>query len=69
MQTFTTNGAIELIYADDFRNNGCPDFRVLLKESSKLSVDPCKSTRAVYKKQIENSKKIFVLKSTFLIPK
>jgi len=25
MQTYTTKGATDLLYADDFRSNGCPE--------------------------------------------
>jgi hypothetical protein len=39
MQTFTTKGATDLLYADDFRSNGCPDVRVLLNESGSVELE------------------------------
>lgn len=39
MQTFTTKGATDLIYADDFRSNGCPDVWVLLNESGNIELE------------------------------
>ena len=31
MQTFTTKGATDLLYADNYRSNGCPDVFSLKK--------------------------------------
>jgi hypothetical protein len=39
MQTFTTKGATDLLYADDFRSNGCPDVWVLLNESGSIELE------------------------------
>ena len=39
MQTFTTKGATDLLYADDFRSNGCPDVWVLLNESGTIELE------------------------------
>ena len=39
MQTFTTKGATDLLYAEDFRNNGCPDVWVLLNESGTIELE------------------------------
>jgi hypothetical protein len=36
MQTFTTKGATDLLYADDYRSNGCPDIWCLQNESGIL---------------------------------
>jgi hypothetical protein len=39
MQTFTTKGATDLLYADDFRSNGCPDAWCLLNESRTIELE------------------------------
>ena len=39
MQTFTTKGATDLLYAHDFRSNGCPDVWVLLNESGSIELE------------------------------
>jgi hypothetical protein len=39
MQTFTTKGATDLLYTDDFRSNGCPDVWVLLNESGTIELE------------------------------
>jgi hypothetical protein len=39
MQTFTTKGATDLLYADDFRSNGCPNVWVLLNESGSIELE------------------------------
>jgi len=39
MQTYTTKGATDLLYADDFRSNGCPDVCVLLNESGSIELE------------------------------
>jgi len=39
MQTFTTKGASDLLYADDFRSNGCPDVWCLLNESGTIELE------------------------------
>jgi len=39
MKTFTTKGATDLLYADDFRSNGCPDVWVLLNESGTIELE------------------------------
>jgi hypothetical protein len=39
MQTFTTKGATDLLYADDFRSNGCPDVWVLQNESETIELE------------------------------
>jgi hypothetical protein len=39
MQTFTTKGATDLLYADDFRSNGCPDVWCLLNESGTVELE------------------------------
>jgi len=39
MQTFTTKGATDLLYADDLRSNGCPDVWVLLNESGNIELE------------------------------
>lgn len=39
MQTFTTKGATDLLYADDFRSNGCPDVWVLVNESGNIELE------------------------------
>jgi hypothetical protein len=39
MQSFTTKGATHLLYADDFRSNGCPDVWVLLNESGSIELE------------------------------
>jgi hypothetical protein len=39
MQTFTTKGATDLLYADDFRSNGCPDVWCLLNESGTIELE------------------------------
>ena len=36
MQTYTTKRATDLLYADDFRSNGCPDIWCLQNESGTL---------------------------------
>lgn len=39
MQTYTTKGATDLLYADDFRSNGCPDVLCLQNESGKIELE------------------------------
>jgi len=39
MQTITTKGATALLYADDFRSNGCPDVWCLLNESGTIELE------------------------------
>jgi len=39
MQTFTTKGATDLLYADDFRSNGCPDVWVLTNDSGSIELE------------------------------
>jgi hypothetical protein len=39
MQTFTTKGATDVLYADDFRCTGCPDVWVLLNESGSIELE------------------------------
>jgi hypothetical protein len=39
MQTFTTKGATDLLYADDFRSKGCPDVWVLVNESVSIELE------------------------------
>ncbi len=39
MQTFTTEGATDILYADDFRSNGCPDVWCLLNESGTVELE------------------------------
>ena len=39
MQTFTTKGATDLLYADDFRSNGCPDVWCLQNESGTIELE------------------------------
>jgi hypothetical protein len=39
MQTFTTKGATDLLYADDFRSNGCPDVWALENESGTIELE------------------------------
>jgi hypothetical protein len=39
MQTFTTKGATDLLYAEDSRSNGCPDVWVLLNESGSIELE------------------------------
>jgi len=39
MQTFTTRGATDLLYADDYRSNGCPDVWCLLNESGTIELE------------------------------
>ena len=39
MQTFTTKGATDLLYADDFRSNGCPAVWCLLNESGSVELE------------------------------
>jgi hypothetical protein len=39
MQTFTTKSATDLLYADDFRSNGCPDVWCLLNESGTIELE------------------------------
>jgi len=39
MQTFTTKRATDLLYADDFRSNGCPDVWVLQNESGSIELE------------------------------
>ena len=39
MQTFTTKGATDLLYADDFRANGCTDVWVISNESGSLELE------------------------------
>jgi hypothetical protein len=39
MQTFTTRGAADLLYADDFRSNGCPDVWCLQNESNSIELE------------------------------
>ncbi len=39
MQTFTTKGATDLLYADDYRTNGCPDVWCLINESGTIELE------------------------------
>jgi hypothetical protein len=39
MQTFTTRGAADLLYADDFRANGCPDVWCLQNEAGTVELE------------------------------
>jgi hypothetical protein len=39
VKTFTTKGATDLLYADDFRSNGCPDVWVLENESGTIELE------------------------------
>jgi hypothetical protein len=39
MQTFTTKRATDLLYADDFRSNGCPDAWVLENKSGTIELE------------------------------
>ena len=39
MQTYTTKGATDLLYADDFRSNGCPDVWCLQNESGTVELE------------------------------
>ena len=39
MRTFTTKGATDLLYADDFRSIGCPDVWILLNESGSVELE------------------------------
>jgi hypothetical protein len=39
MQTFTTKGATDLLYADDYRSNGCPDVWCLQNESGTVELE------------------------------
>jgi hypothetical protein len=39
MKTFTTKGATDLLYTDDFRSNGCPDVWCLLNESGSIELE------------------------------
>lgn len=39
MQTFTTKGATDLLYADDYRSNGCPDVWCLLNKSESIELE------------------------------
>jgi hypothetical protein len=39
MQTFTTKGATDLLYADDYRSNGCPDVWCLQNESGTIELE------------------------------
>jgi hypothetical protein len=39
MQTFTTKGATDLLYADDFRSNGCPDVWCIQNESGTVELE------------------------------
>jgi len=39
MQTFTTKGATDLLYADDFRSTGCPDVWCLRNESETIELE------------------------------
>jgi hypothetical protein len=39
MQTFTTKGATDLLYADDYRSTGCPDVWCLLNESGTIELE------------------------------
>ena len=39
MQTFTTKGATDLLYTDDYRSNGCPDVWCLLNESGTIELE------------------------------
>jgi hypothetical protein len=38
MQSFTTKGATDLLYADDYRSNGCPDVWCLQNESGTVEL-------------------------------
>jgi hypothetical protein len=39
MQIFTTKGATDLLYADDFRSNGCPEGWCLQNESGTIELE------------------------------
>jgi hypothetical protein len=39
MQTFTTKRATDLLYADDFRSNGCHDIWCLQNESGSVELE------------------------------
>lgn len=39
MKTFTTKGATDLLYTDDFRSNGCPDVLCLQDESGEVELE------------------------------
>jgi len=39
MQTFSTKGATDLLYAEDFRSNGCPDVWCLENESGTIELE------------------------------
>lgn len=39
IQTFTTKGATDLLYADDFRSNGCPDVWCISNESGSVELE------------------------------
>jgi hypothetical protein len=39
MQTFTTKGVTDLLYADDFRSNGCPEVWCLENESKTIELE------------------------------
>jgi hypothetical protein len=39
MKTFTTKGATDLLYADDFRSDGCPDVWCLENESGTVELE------------------------------
>lgn len=39
MQTYTTKGATDLLYADDFRSNGCTDVWCLLNETGTIELE------------------------------
>jgi len=39
MKTYTTKGATDLLYADDFRSNGCPDVWCLQNEAGTIELE------------------------------
>jgi hypothetical protein len=39
VRTFTTKAATDVLYADDFRNNGCPDVWCLQSESGAVELE------------------------------
>jgi len=39
MQTLMTKGATDLLYADDYRSNGCPDVWCLENESASIELE------------------------------
>jgi len=39
VKTFATKGATEILYAEDFRSNGCPNVWLLKNESRSIELD------------------------------